>query len=304
MQQRQVAEHRPSPTRRRLLGRLTPTLALVAALTTSVLTATGASAAAPAAKVLIVVEENHSLAQMQAGMPYTFSLAQTYGYATGHRAIGHPSLPNYLAIVGGSTFGVVDDQAPAAHPINAPTVFGQALARGLTAKTYAESAPTACAMTGTGAYAVRHNPWTYFTPAAERTHCASSDVPFSSFSGDVSAGRLPNVGLVVPNLCNDAHDCPLSTADAWFRQQMQAVFTGPDWKAGRLVVILTADEPDTGSAPVLTVVIHPSQSHKVVSTPLTHYSLTRLCDDIAHAPYLRNAASAPSLSAAFGLPIA
>src|SRR4051812_31689320 len=149
-------------------------------------------------------------------------------------------------------------------------------------------------------------PWLYFTPTAERTGCTSYDVPFSSFSGDVAAGTLPNVGLVVPNLCNDAHDCSLGTADAWFQQRMTEIFAGPDWRAGRLVVILTADEAGKGAASntVLTVVIHPSQSHKVVSTRLTHYSLTRLYEDIAHAPYLRNAASAPSMSAAFGLPIA
>jgi hypothetical protein len=87
---------------------------------------------------------------------------------------------------------------------------------------------------------------------------------------------------------------------------MTEILAGPDWRAGRLVVILTADEAGSGAASntVLTVVIHPSQSHKVVSTRLTHYSLTRLYEDIAHAPHLRNAASAPSMSAAFGLPIA
>jgi hypothetical protein len=307
VQSRPVRKRHGNPNRRTVLERVAGALALVGALTTSVLTATGASAAiVPASKVLIVIEENHSVAEMQTGMPYTFSLAQKYGYATNHAAVGHPSLPNYLAIAGGSTFGVADDQAPAAHPINAQTVFGQALAGGRAAKTYVESASTACDMNGTSLYAVRHNPWLYFTPTAERTGCTRYDVPFSSFSGDVAAGTLPNLGLVVPDLCNDAHDCPLSTADTWFQQRMQEVFNGPDWKAGRLVVILTADEAGAGAASntVLTVVIHRSQRHKVVSTPLTHYSLTRLCDDIAHVPYLNNAASAPSLSAAFGLPIA
>jgi acid phosphatase len=86
---------------------------------------------------------------------------------------------------------------------------------------------------------------------------------------------------------------------------MQQVFSGPDWRAGRLAVILTADEAGRGAPTnnVLTVVIHPSQAGHVVATPLNHYSLTRLCEDVAHAPYLRNAATAPSLTDAFGLPI-
>jgi acid phosphatase len=282
--------------------------AVLAALAACLLPATSASAAAtPVRKVLIFVEENHSLAQMRTGMPYTFSLAQQYGYATHYRAITHPSLPNYLAIVSGSTQGVTDDKGPAAHPTKARTVFGQAFATGHTAKTYAESAATNCDTHGTALYAVRHNPWVYFTPTAERSRCRTHDVPLgSAFAGDVAAGTLPNVGLVVPNLCNDAHDCGLATADAWFQKQMKKVFAGPDWASGRLAVVLTADESvasDTSNT-VLTVVIHPSQHGHVVTTALTHYSLTRLCEDVVHAGHLGNAASARSLSAAFGLPIA
>jgi hypothetical protein len=288
--------------------RLRPTLLLgaAAALVLSSFSGEAQAAAAPVTKVLVVIEENHSLAQMKAGMPYTFSLAKQYGYATHYDAVAHPSLPNYLAIAGGDTFGVTDDKGPTAHPLNASTVFGQAWADGRTATTYAESATTTCQMTGTSRYAVRHNPWVYFTPTYERSHCRNYDVPFTRFAADVQAGTLPNVGLVVPNLCHDAHDCSLSVADTWFKQRMQAVFAGPDWKAGRLAVILTADEVDGGAWPntVLTVVIHASQHGRVVTTPLTHYSLTRLCEDVVHAPHLRKAATAPSMSAAFGLPIA
>jgi len=275
----------------------------VAALVVSFFSGIAHAAVVPVTKVLIFVEENHSLAQMQSGMPYAYSLAKRYGYATHYRAVTHPSLPNYLAITAGSTFGIADDNPPSSHPLAGATVFGQAWAAGRTAKTYAETMTSNCQLTSSGNYAVKHNPWAYFT--AERSRCQSYDVPSGGFAADVSAGRLPTVGVVVPNLCNDAHNCSLATADNWFKQQMQAVFAGPDWRAGRLAVVLTADESSGGDTTntVLTVVIHPSQSAHVVSTPLTHYSLTRLCDDVAHAPYLRNAATAPSLSAAFGLPI-
>jgi phosphatidylinositol-3-phosphatase len=108
---------------------------------------------------------------------------------------------------------------------------------------------------------------------------------------------------VVPNLCNDAHDCSLSVADAWFQAQMKLIFAGPDWRSGHLAVVLTADEDDHSQGnKVLTVVIHPSQHGKVVTSPLTHYSLTRLYEDVAHVPYLHNAAKAPSISSAFRLP--
>ena len=69
-------------------------------------------------------------------------------------------------------------------------------------------------------------------------------------------------------------------------------------------MVLTADEDDSSQGnKVLTVVIHPSQSGHVVTTPLTHYSLTRLYEDVAGVPYLNNAATAPSMSDAFGMPM-
>ena len=100
-------------------------------------------AAAPkVTKLLVVVEENHSLSQMKAGMPYTFGLAKKYGYATRYRAITHPSEPNYIAIASGKTYGIQDDADPSAHRLRGTSVFGQALARGRTAASYLQSMPT------------------------------------------------------------------------------------------------------------------------------------------------------------------
>src|SRR5450756_2431206 len=49
-------------------------------------------------KVLVFIVENHSLRQMQSQMPYTFGLAQRFGYDTNYTAIQHPSLPNLSLI--------------------------------------------------------------------------------------------------------------------------------------------------------------------------------------------------------------
>ena len=255
-------------------------------------------------KLLVFMEENHSLSQMQAGMPYTASLAKQYGYATSYTAITHPSLPNYVAIAGGQTYGITDDNSPSSHPLNGASVFGQAVAAGKTAKIYADGMTSNCMASNTGRYVVKHNPWPYFTPATERTPCGSSDVPETQLATDAAAGTLPNIAMVVPDLCNDAHDCSLSVADSWFQARMQKIFAGPDWQSGHLAVVLTADEDDSSQGnKVLTVVIHPSQSGHVVTTPLTHYSLTRLYEDVVGAPHLNNAATAPSMSDAFGMPM-
>lgn len=268
-------------------------------------------------KVLTFVVENHSLDQMQADMPYLNGLAQRYAYATDFTAITHPSLPNYLAMVGGSTFGVTDDSDPSVNATKvggARSVFDQALASRHTAKLYAESMPSNCAPTSTGLYAVRHNPWAYF--GAGRTGCATFDVPSGTPSSgalatDIGSGNLPNVGLVIPNLCNDAHKdgCPLPNAgsltltDTWLRGWLPQIVESPDFTSGRLVLVVTADEDDYGSGnKILTVVLHAtSRPGEVVTAPLTHYSLCRLYSQVIGATPLGNARTSPDMRAAFGL---
>ena len=257
----------------------------------------------PVTKLMVLVVENHSLAQMRHGMPWTFHQAKRFAYARDYHAIRHPSLPNYLAITGGSTFGVADDHPPADHPVGGRSVFGQALARGGTAGVYAETMPRRCTVSDSGRYAVRHNSWTYFTD--ERSQCRRFDRPMSALAEDAAAGDLPDAGMVVPNTCHDAHDCSLAVADRWMKRTIRTLKAGPDWTSGRLAIVVTADEDDRHSGNrVLTVVLHPSLHGRVVRDRLTHYSLTRLYDEVLGAPHLRKARRAPSMAAAFGLPVA
>jgi phosphatidylinositol-3-phosphatase len=253
----------------------------------------------------VVFIENHTLEEMQTEMPYLDSLAHRYAYATSYTAKTHPSLPNYLAVAAGSTFGIADDSNPSEHPLSGPTVFGQALQRGKTAKVYAEDEPTTCDAQNSGSYAVRHTAWPYFVD--ESGECAAGQVPSGDaaggeFAADAAAGTLPNVGWLVPNVCNDAHSCPLAVADGWLQAMLGPVFAGPDWSAGRLAVVITADEDDhSGDNTVLTVVAHPSLSGLVVSTPLDHYSLSAFLSELSGSAPLREAAGAPSFGEAFGL---
>jgi acid phosphatase len=255
-------------------------------------------------KVLTIVEENHSLEQMKAGMPYLYSLAQRFAYANNYVAIRHPSLPNYLAIAGGDTFGVSDDAGPASHPLSGQSVFGQAIAHARTAGVYAESMPGNCVQSNNAGYVVKHNPWPYFVD--ERALCNASDTPETGFGAAVGANALPNAGMLIPNLCNDAHDCSLGTADSWLKNRLPNILASSDFTSGKLAVVVTADEDDSASGnKVLTVVLHASLdgSHKVVSTALTHYSLSRFYSQTNGGSPLRKAAAAPDMAQAFGLTV-
>ncbi|MDQ3155164.1 MAG: hypothetical protein M3Q98_00310 [Actinomycetota bacterium] len=258
--------------------------------------------AATVTKLLVFVEENHSLAQMRAGMPYAYGLAKQYGHATRYTATMHPSLPNYIAIAGGKTYGITNNGGPSSNPVHGSSVFGQAIAAGKTAKVYADGMSGNCATGGGSAYAVKHNPWPYFVN--ERELCKKFDVPIGQLDADIAQGKLPNAGMVIPNLDHDAHDGSLGAADQWFKGWMIKIFASPDWKSGHLAVVLTADEDDKRAGNVvLTTVMHPSQKAKVVNTMLTHHGMTRLYEDVVGAPYLHAAANAPSISDAFGLPV-
>jgi acid phosphatase len=252
---------------------------------------------------MVIIEENHSQTEAITLMPHLASWANTYGKATSYTAVVHPSLPNYLAIAGGSTFGVTDDASPSAHRIRGRSVFGQALRKGRTATVYADSMASNCDLSSSGEYAVRHNPWAYFV--GERGACRRHDVPLTRLASDVRNGRLPNAGMVVPNLVHDAHDASLGDADAWLRKQVGMVQQGPDWKRGRLAIVITADEDDGHSGNrVLTVVASRSTAHqKVVTRRLTHYSLTRLYDDVLGVARLRHAKGAHSMTHAFRIPV-
>ncbi len=258
-------------------------------------------------KALVIVAENHSERAALEQMPYLAGLADQFGRTTAYRAVTHPSLPNYLAMAGGSTFGVSDDDPPSSHPIEQVSVFDAVISAGGTAKTYAEAMPEPCALESVGRYAVKHNPWAYFSSSTSRENCGRFDVPAGdpgngALRDDVDAGALPTVGLLVPDMCNDGHDCPLSTVDEWLGQWLPVIMDGTDYRAGDLAVIVTFDEDDhTADNLVLTTVIAPTISQVVAEAPLTHYSLSRYLAELGGASPLGEAATATSLSNTFGI---
>jgi acid phosphatase len=210
-------------------------------------------------------------------------------------------------MAGASSFGVRDDADPARHRLLASSVFDAALARHGTAMTYAEGMPRACSRVGAGRYAVKHNPWAYFSRPASRAGCGTHDVPAGTprsgrLRSDVVAGRLPQVGLVIPDLCHDAHDCSLAEADAYLHDVMATVLAGPDWQSGRLAVVITFDEvEENATGTLLTTVVAPGLHAARVTVPLDHYAWCRWMTDLVGAPPLRLAARAPSLGRAFHL---
>jgi acid phosphatase len=256
-------------------------------------------------KLLVIWEENDTTAVLDQ-MPYLNSLGETYGQATGYTGLVHPSEGNYVAAASGQGADTCGKRnpSPSACPQPGHTVFGQALAAGLTAKTYAESMTSNCLHANTGAYAVRHNPWPYFP--AEASECAALDVPLGTTSAgalltDTVQGTLPNAAMVVPDVDHDAHDGTPRQADDWLARWVPLLMAGPDYQAGRLAIVVTFDEGVGSDQNVPFVLVSPEQSGRVVAGAYDHYALSRLFSEVLGTEPLNAAADAPSLATAFGL---
>src|SRR5438309_2084800 len=137
--------------------------------------------------------------------PYINRLARTYGLATRSYAITHPSLPNYLALTGGSTFGIDSDCTDCRVPGSG--LIGQLQSRHLSWKAYMEDLPRPCfAGSGAGDYAKKHDPFMYDRGLAR---ACQNVVPLSQLYRDERARALPTYIWITPNLCHDMHDCAI-----------------------------------------------------------------------------------------------
>lgn len=210
-----------------------------------VLALAGASPAAAAsipryAHIFVIIEENHNFDHViGSNAAANFNrLAKQYGLATNFYAESHPSAPDYIAILGGDTFGIRDDDAPYCkpgttslpvcdhaaekdyvdHTIAARSLADQLNARGLTWKGYFEDIPAPGAADARwpapdapvagrpkGLYAVKHNGFMYFRSVQDDPQRAQKIVGFDALERDIAAGTLPNYAHIVPNQCNDMH---------------------------------------------------------------------------------------------------
>jgi len=254
----------------------------------------GASAPATYAHIVWIVFENKSGSSIlgNSEAPYLNSLAAQCGSATNMFAETHPSLPNYLAMTSGSTYGITDDDGPSTHPISAANIFSE-VGDSLKKK---KSMPSPCATADSGDYRVKHNPPPYYTDLS--ASCPTRDVPMSTSSPDVSAVFT----FITPNICNDMHDCSVATGDQWLSGVLPRILSSSEYAGGRTAIFITWDEGDVDNH-IATLVIAPSvQPGTSVATAFTHYSMLRATEEMLGLPSLLGAAAtAVSMRLPFGL---
>jgi phospholipase C len=224
--------------------------------------------------VAVIVMENRSYDSV-IGLPYISTLATTATALTDYHASGHPSLPNYLALTSGSTWGISDDGY---HVLPEQDIGDQLTAAGITWRAYMEGMGGDCRQS-TGRYAVKHDPFAYYGG-----RCPSSVVPFSQLSGDLGGASPPRFLWITPDLCHDMHDCSSSVGDEWLRGIVPILLASPAMTNG--VLFITWDEDSGGASNrVLTIVLG---SRRPVSPgdPSSHPALLATAEDLLGIPRL------------------
>lgn len=212
------------------------------------------------------------------GQAPTFDrLAAAYAQATDYTAVSHPSLPNYLAIVSGSTHGVSSDCTDC--PQTGPTIGSQLSAARKPWGAYAEGYPSS------SRFAKKHVPFLYF-PGGQ-THVFNLS--------RLSPKRLPAYAFVVPDLCDDMHDCSVSTGDRWLSR-----FIGPYLKAPRTAVFIVFDEgtSDAGGGGNVPLIVAGTavRPHTTYTGAISHYGLLHTTEALLGLKPLGAARTAPVLT--------
>lgn len=237
--------------------------------------------------IIEIVFENRNYQDVigNTNLPTFNQLATDNVLLTQYFAVTHPSLPNYLALIGGDTFGVSSDCTDCF--VNQKSLPDLLDASGRSWKTYQEDIPANCFIGNSGEYAQRHDPFIYFDPIRTQTNrCQQGVVSVDTLDRDLAENKLPDFAFIMPNLCHSGHDCNLSSGDAWLKQLI-AKLQGSTALGQSYLIAIVFDEASGDNSSccgmanqagghVAAILISPQAKVGFQDkTPLSHYSLLK-----------------------------
>jgi hypothetical protein len=257
--------------------------------------------------VFVIMLENRGYAQVIGNphAPYLNHLAASAGLATKYTGVAHPSQPNYLAAISGSTFGVHDDNDVT---LQARNLVDQLEEHGMTWKAYMQSI-SQCAsplesFCGHDRYARKHNPFVSFSDIQSNPNRMRQIVDTSAMAADLASGQVANFVWISPDQCHDMHGLALPSSDpcsglnpdalttqgdTYTQATMDAIMGSPAWSSadGSSVIFVTWDENEgvsvdnsgccgvsSGGGHVVMIAISQVKSgSRTSSVAYNHYSL-------------------------------
>jgi hypothetical protein len=227
--------------------------------------------------VFTLVEENHGFDQIigNPAAPTINNLAAAYGYASQYYGVAHPSGPNYVAMLGGGTFGVASDNPYWLFDINQPSLMSQLDHAGLSWKGYFQGMPypgylgycypVRClgVPDSDTLYIAKHNGMVYFDGIRSNPAERAKMQPLDRLHQDLAAGTVPNFSYIMPDECTDMHGAPpvcidsgnpgdvddnqlVSTADSFVAKTVAEITNSRVWRSGNNAIVITFDEGDNG----------------------------------------------------------
>ena len=215
---------------------------------------------------VIIIMEDHGIQDVCAqnpppclgsnGDPYMASLANNYAIGSQYLGVNHFSQANYLALLGGDTFGCGNNGCP---PVSNPNLVDRLEAEGLTWKGYMENQNVAsgCDNTYHEPYTLEHNPFVGFTDIlnnptrcsnivlANPTGCTVTDC---SLVNDLNSASAPNFMWLTPNNCNNMHGftgiCPTSIpmGDNYLKGLVPNILNSNTFTTQRAALFIVFDE--------------------------------------------------------------
>jgi len=240
----------------------------------------------PAQSVFVIVMENHSVDEALQGA-YTSKLASEAGVATNYHGITHPSVPNYLAITSGQTWGITGDVYQA---LPRRDLGDQLTAANIKWRAYMEGLGSDGCINSPRPYDLDHNPFAYYGGA-----CPDNVVPLSQLQGDL-ANKSTRFAWIGPNICHDQHNCSTAAGDDWLRRTVGMITSSPSWQANAVLFITWDEDDGSNDNRVLTLVVRPDVKHRTSAVRYDHYSLLATIEDILGVPRLANAAGAKPMT--------
>jgi hypothetical protein len=227
--------------------------------------------------VFLIVEENHGFSQIigNPAAPNLNRLANQFGLATQSFSVADPSAPNYVAMLGGSTFGIADNNAYYLHTVNKPSLMSQLEGAHLTWKGYLQSMPYP-GFTGIcypnrcngvpdfdTLYNSKHNGIPYFKSIQNNPAEMAKMGPLTALARDLASGSVPSFGYIVPDECSDMHGAPpycvdsgdpgseadnalVGIADKLAGKLVDQITHASFWSHGNNAIVITFDEGADG----------------------------------------------------------
>jgi acid phosphatase len=251
---------------------------------------TGGAVPARPDHIVVAVFENKDYSQIKGNpkAPYLNALVGRAATFTNAHGVAHPSQPNYLALFSGSTQGVTDDRC--LSPMHGkPNLGTQLIDAGYTFTGYSEDLPApgfpGCRY---DKYAAKHNPWVDFDNVPK-----AANQPYTAWPTDFT--RLPTMAFVVPNLCNDMHDCGIAAGDTWAKAHLDPYLRWADTHNSLLVVTFDENDGSSGNQ-ILTLIAGAGVRPAIRTESIDHYTLLRTIENMYGLAPIGHAATATPIS--------